>query len=370
MIPDGDHVLALEVCRCLGRAGFEVILVAENPSTLHLGTCHARRVVRVASGATRGLLRELVEAEKIDVLLPASVMGLEWVAEQRDRLPTELAVLRMSDWATINRADDKAELVSLAQRHQLPVPRSLVFDPMVHDGDRLDLSNLQYPLLVKPARGTRGEGIQRLENEADWRRFTAETKPGGRWVVQEFLEGLDVGCSVYCRDGDILAWTIQRDLRAGPAGAEETIGVEFIADEAVLEVVTRTMASLSFSGVAHCDLRYDLSGRVHLIEINPRFWGSLAASLAPGVNFAQLAVLDALGEPWSVPPFRSCRYYFIRHLFPRLRSPAMLWREWRLLMHSDFVTRLRDPKPDLRRLRMMLGDYCRRGPITTLIGRA
>jgi hypothetical protein len=86
-------------------------------------------------------------------------------------------------------------------------------------------------------------------------------------------------------------------------------GVEFVHDERVIGVVRELMAAVRWSGVAHVDLRYDSNtGAVNIIEVNPRFWGSVLASLHAGVNFPHLACLAALGRPFVAPDFRTCRY--------------------------------------------------------------
>jgi D-aspartate ligase len=74
-------------------------------------------------------------------------------------------------------------------------------------------------------------------------------------------------------------------------------------------VVRAVMAELHWSGVAHVDLRaHEESGEISIIEINPRFWGSVLGSLHAGVNFPYLACLNALGQEFDYPQFRDCRY--------------------------------------------------------------
>jgi len=69
------------------------------------------------------------------------------------------------------------------------------------------------------------------------------------------------------------------------------------------------MAALRWSGVAHVDLReHAATGRIDVIEVNPRFWGSLLGSLHAGVNFPQLTALSALGVPLPAVDYRHCRY--------------------------------------------------------------
>jgi predicted ATP-grasp superfamily ATP-dependent carboligase len=51
----------------------------------------------------------------------------------------------------------------------------------------------------------------------------------------------------------------------------------------------------NWSGIIHIDLRYDeYDKQIKVIEMNPRFWGSLPASFFAGVNFPYIACLAGL----------------------------------------------------------------------------
>ncbi len=48
------------------------------------------------------------------------------------------------------------------------------------------------------------------------------------------------------------------------------------------------MKNLHWNRIAHIDLRYDIDGNLYIIEVNPRFWESLLASLSAGINFSSI----------------------------------------------------------------------------------
>jgi predicted ATP-grasp superfamily ATP-dependent carboligase len=62
---------------------------------------------------------------------------------------------------------------------------------------------------------------------------------------------------------------------------------------------------LSWRGVAMVEFkRCARTGKFYLLDINPRFWGSLPLSEAAGVNFPYLLYKAALGEKFPVPDYR------------------------------------------------------------------
>ena len=69
----------------------------------------------------------------------------------------------------------------------------------------------------------------------------------------------------------------------------------YLCDEAKDHAV-RLLQDLGLTGVAMVEFKMDArDGRPKLLEVNPRFWGSLALAIDSGVNFPYLITLMALG---------------------------------------------------------------------------
>jgi len=202
-------------------------------------------------------------------------------------------------------AHDKWHLARVLSEHRLP-------HPLTHLTGSTDApaQPMRFPVLLKPRRGSNGIGITRLHSADALARYV-ERHPRAiaTTILQEEVPGRDIDCSVLCQDGEVLAHTIQRALSPARDRFQPSAGVEFVAHDEVLRVVRRLMAALSWSGVAHVDLReHAATGRIDVIEVNPRFWGSLLGSLHAGVNFPQLTALSALGVPLPAVDYRHCRY--------------------------------------------------------------
>jgi predicted ATP-grasp superfamily ATP-dependent carboligase len=201
-------------------------------------------------------------------------------------------------------AQDKWELARFLNANGLPHPPTTTYG-----GDEAGRRcAVPFPVLIKPRLGGYGAGIRRFETPDALIHHFSNVTNAETFVVQSVLDGQDIDCSVLCRDGQILAYTIQRPFLPAigyrPAG-----GVEFVHDDRVLDVVTDLMRALHWNGLAHVDLRYDAGqNRLVILEINPRFWGSIVGSLHAGVNFPVLACRAALGESFRVPTARACRY--------------------------------------------------------------
>lgn len=112
------------------------------------------------------------------------------------------------------------------------------------------------------------------------------------------------------------------------------------------------MWSLRYSGVAHVDVRRSArDGRLRIIELNARFWQTVIASLAAGVNLPQLACRLALGEAPEPGVFRDVTFVPWRLWVKAWLAgwPLGLEHPWRLRTGLSYVAR--DPGAALRTAR-------------------
>ena len=99
-------------------------------------------------------------------------------------------------------------------------------------------------------------------------------------------------------------------------------------DPELLADSERLLAELGWTGVAMVEFRRRPGGPGVLMEINPRFWGSLQLAIDAGVDFPSLWVSLQRGEQVSPGPARvgvRCRWLLgdLDHLLVSLRRRAM-----------------------------------------------
>jgi predicted ATP-grasp superfamily ATP-dependent carboligase len=128
-------------------------------------------------------------------------------------------------------------------------------------------------------------------------------------LIQERLpaEGQGIGvCLLLDRSHLVRAGFVHRRLREYPVtGGPSTLRESCNHEQAYTDAV-RLLQDLRFVGVAMVEFKNDTrTGKANLLEVNPRFWGSLALAVDAGVNFPLLWTLMALGE--DVAPVTSYR---------------------------------------------------------------
>lgn len=135
-------------------------------------------------------------------------------------------------------------------------------------------------------------------------------------------------------------------------------------DTALLVRVERLLDSLGWRGLANLQFLRPPGGEPHLIDLNGRFYGSIALAIASGVNLPDLWGRSALGE-WVTPsrPARvGVRFQSLLEDLARARierrggvvrdvAGSLAYLPTAVHPHAD----LRDPMPAVRLLRQRLG---------------
>ena len=167
------------------------------------------------------------------------------------------------------------------------------------------------------------------------------------------------------RDGHAIARAQQVAEQTYPRGA----GVDARSRTVPIdeELAAKTMAlltDLGWFGLAHLEFLVPEGGQPRLIDFNGRIYGSLALAMAAGVNFPALWAQLAMGHPVERPldAAPDIRYQWFAGdlrgaLTERSRGSEALeaFRSARGSVHS--VGSVRDPRPALRFVRLMLGRH-------------
>jgi D-aspartate ligase len=305
----------LAVARCLALAGINAFAISPKKfSPLRFSWRKSRFIFQntenswSAEEAAQCLIRTARDTEA-DVYLPVDEDAHRFAILHRTRLEEHLRLPPLPTLEQFDIATDKGLLSEFLASHSIPCPLTRYLDDWPTDSGTFVESC--FPVLAKPVKGHGGAGIVVLRDINELQRFADATplELKRSYIVQQFIRGYDIDCSVLSASGRILAYTIQKSVEARSRPFAAPGGIEFLYDQKVYDVVAKLIADLQFSGIAHIDLRFDSDDNdFKVIEINPRYWGSLTGSLMAGVNFPFLACMSALKESYPVPVYEKIRY--------------------------------------------------------------
>ncbi|ARV62591.1 ATP-utilizing enzyme (ATP-grasp superfamily) [Nostocales cyanobacterium HT-58-2] len=246
---------------------------------------------------------QIIENRKIDIVFPASEFGFKFVSKYREKLSKLCKLVALPSEDTLHTAFDKWKLHLFLKQHNISTPETVLLREFEN------VSEFNYPVLLKPIDGSGGNNIQKIDTLGKESLQLILNHSSDGYIVQEYIDGYDMGCSVLCWEGQILAYTIQQQLGVTKGFAPKIDKLKFVHDSAVLDIVTRTVNALKWTGIANLDLRYNSkNGKIHIIEINPRYWQSMMGSLSAGVNFPYLLYLLSSGIDFDLVSYQE-KYY-------------------------------------------------------------
>jgi D-aspartate ligase len=239
------------------------------------------------------------------VLCPQTDATLLVASRHRERLAEHFR-FTLADAELVEQLVDKSRFQLLAAEHALPVPRAQRLRP-VPDAPPPALE-VPFPLVIKP-----------LTRTPDWSSLAGASKalhvrePGdfaAAWpelsqlttelLAQQLIAGPESRIEsfhVYVDESGAVAGEFTgRKIRTFPRDYGHSTSVEVVTLPDVAELGRDVVARLALKGVAKLDFKRDDGGRLHLLEINPRFnlWhypGAIA-----GVNLPALAYADLTGR--------------------------------------------------------------------------
>jgi predicted ATP-grasp superfamily ATP-dependent carboligase len=213
--------------------------------------------------------------------------------------------------------ENKWHFYHFCKRHGLLVPTTRLFASKHELDFAAAARELGLPFVIKPVDQAGSVGVHLISSEQDYRQKILDDE-GYRFsplLAQQYIQGSDISLNLLAIHGKITAMGVQQRDAPQNFGAP----IEFIENPA-LESAAHAICGIStYHGVMNLGARVEeASGRVFLIESNPRFSGSLSASVWCGLNFVQ-ACLEP--QPPGMRTLRSGRASV--HYHPLVR-PA-LW---------------------------------------------
>lgn len=314
LIPDGESPLTLSVVRCLSEVqGLRINILSKNKFA---PVRFSRYIKNYSYHKSKNTLEHLsaidniFKSTKSDIVLPIDQPMIELLSYHKKKLSESTFLVLLPQPDAYNITSNKWLLADFLKQNGLPHPQTIHYQD---EWKQNLVKELSFPVLIKPIKGFNGKGIKIIDDLTALKYYFKNHSNSEDSIVQSFIHGFDIDCSVLCKDGKILVYTIQKGIYPGRSQFAPPLGIEFLFDEQVLNLVIELMNKLKWSGVAHIDLRYDeQEKKVKILEVNPRFWGSLLGSLNAGVNFPYLASLVGLKE--DIPKIN---YQFKRYIVPQ-----------------------------------------------------
>ena len=317
LVLDADGRAGVACLQSLGAAGHEVHVGVRKLGSLTERSrwCLQLHVQPAAEPVATGAawLVELDQRHDFALVVPTTEASLRWLRALPESHPVRRKAVLPGD-AALDAALDKSATSAIARELGLPLPRARELAQCATGAPPADLPPPRsYPLVLKPARskvvidGRLVSMAVAIVHDAEARRVTLSTwLPHTPVQEQEWVPGRGVGVEVLYENGRMAWHFVHERLHEWPlTGGASTLRRAGGPEPELVEMTRRLLDRLQWHGVAMVEWRRDRHGAVHLMEINPRLWGSLPLTIAAGVDMPRGLLALARGESaGSAPAWR------------------------------------------------------------------
>jgi len=282
--------------RGLGRGGVPVVALASRPSAAGLWSRYvvSRRLAgdsTVHSAALDGVIAGIGRDHGPLVVYPGAEETINALVETVR--PSPRVLLPYASLEAVRLLRDKRALAELAREAGLTAPATIAEG---HAGD-LARASIGVPCALKPVRSGSALATTRVVRSApELRRVLGKLPATEPVLAQELYRGTLMAIALVIDGaGRPLARFQQASRRIWPREAGvSSLAVSVAPDERLVKKAVAVLRGASYAGMAQLQFIDGARGPL-LIDVNPRFYGSLPLALASGVNLPAIwhaAVVD------------------------------------------------------------------------------
>jgi biotin carboxylase len=223
------------------------------------------------------LINSIVEKIQYVTLIPTDCDAIRLTNRVRERLSLNITPIPMT--ATMEMFDDKWRFHHFCKQNQIAVPHTRLFNSKTQLDYVALAGEFGTPFVIKPIDQAGARGVQIIRSKEEFDRIIRDNDAYqyAPLLAQRYIDGTDIDISLLADRGQVGSFAIQR--------ASDSV-VEFIHNSELEQMALKLCRLSAYHGVMHIDARIDRhTGKVYLLESNPRFWASLNASVACGLNF-------------------------------------------------------------------------------------
>jgi|SRR5690625_3963067 len=214
---------------------------------------------------------------------------LEVLAEHKDKFDEIGTKLILSELDVIQYSFDKQEAYNYLTELGIPaVPTYSYFEEVE---SLLNNQELEFPLIVKPGKGSASIGIEVVSNKANLRNIFLKAD---NLIIQPHYLEREFGIDVYVDmiSGELVDLFIKEKIKMRSGETDKSISIH--NDE--IEALIKSLISKSnFSGPIDIDL-FEYNGQYYISEINPRFGGGYPHAYEMGCDFMKYIVANLEGN--------------------------------------------------------------------------
>lgn len=302
-ITDGHWRKSLAAVRALGRKGVRITVGESTRLATAAFSKYCYRALVYPSPLYRpsefvNFLCKKLSRHSYQMLLPMEDETLNLISRYHSEF-SRWTYLPIVSFEKLHFARSKDKILQLAEKQGVLIPRTWYIDNISQLNGLKD--SLPYPVVIKPKMSSGAVGISYPKNPGElMEQYLSVHQRFPYPLIQELIprEGPGYGASFLMDEkGHVKASFVHKRLREYPVTGGASTLRESVRHDDIRDMALTLLKALDWFGVAMVEFKVDpRDGMPKLMEINPRFWGSLSLAIEAGVNFPYLLYRMSRGE--------------------------------------------------------------------------
>lgn len=148
-----------------------------------------------------------------------------------------------------------------------------------------------YPVIVKPVQGSASLNLSKAN---DWETVRLLTSHQDHMMVQEYLDGQEIGADVYIDliSGEVVSIFTKKKIKMRAGETDKAVSFK---ENRLFELIEKFVKEAGFRGQIDIDL-FEKNGEYYISEVNPRFGGGYPHAYEAGCDHIQLIMNNLQGK--------------------------------------------------------------------------
>jgi len=236
-------------------------------------------------------IAKIIKQNNVNLVIPCSDEEALNLVKNKKIIEGKNCKLACTEYDTLKLISNKLHTYRYMKEKKIPVP---IFKEAnsINDLKKISKEMLEIfeEIVIKPASGRGGRNVEFVSLKANDKSVSLESFLNSQIrqyknifpvIVMEKFEGPIYDIDVLSKDGRLIRSLVRR--RLNPLIPNEGHVLE--KHDELYSMAEKLVKAFNLSWLYDCDFMLDNQGKPQLLEINPRPSGSLAVSLAAGINF-------------------------------------------------------------------------------------
>lgn len=246
-------------------------------------------VPRITADGYIDIILDICKKEKIKGVTSLIDPELSLLAKNKEKFDSIGVMIIGSSYELCERSLDKFKMYEWLVSNGYKCAKSYIDKEKFYSD--IEKGIIKYPVFVKPARGSASISISKAYDKETVELLCSHSEG---MMIQEFLEGQEIGADVYIDMTTKKVVSIFTKKKIVMRAGETDKAVSF-KDEKLFKLITDFVEKSGYVGQIDIDI-FEINGEYYISEVNPRFGGGYPHAYECGCNHVNLIANNLTGK--------------------------------------------------------------------------